>query len=36
MEWEHQSGESVQYRNVPCREITLAEGRRRKSQLYTT
>ncbi len=25
-QWEHQEGESVQYRNVPCRPITLADG----------
>jgi nitrate reductase alpha subunit len=24
--WDHQEGESVQFRNVPCREITLADG----------
>jgi len=29
-QWEHQPGESVQYRNVPCREITLADGRQVK------
>jgi nitrate reductase / nitrite oxidoreductase, alpha subunit len=24
--WDHQEGESVQFRRVPCREITLADG----------